>query len=182
MSKNALAEVSSTLGGLPGTGALEAPPKAEKELTFKESDLERIIASAVAAAVRSSSGLLADAIKESRKPYVDPKQQENDETMKKQMREQSERIAADIRASQDLCPHLQGSNPLSEQPKQTTSIVMHRRDTNDVIGICTNCLRVFRPSDPDYGIWMRKKSGNKISEAGRRFFLDPAAAQRAAAA
>lgn len=181
MTKN-LAEVSSTLGGLPGTGGLAPQPKAEKELVFKESELERIIAAAVSAAVRSSSGLLADAIKESRKPYIDPKQAENDETMRTQMREQSARIAADIRASQDLCPHLQGSNPLSEQPKQTTSIVMHRRDTNDVIGICTNCLRVFKPGDPDYMQWMKKKSGNKMSEAGRRFFLDPAAVQRAAAA
>lgn len=149
------------------------------KVTLDMADLQQIISSAVATAVASSANVLAEAIKESKRPYVDEKQHANDETMRQSMREQMKRIREDIAASQDSCPHLQGSNPLSEQSGVLTSIVRHRLDTGEVVGFCTNCTRIFRANDKDYGYWMRRKSGNRLSEAGRRFFLDPSSVIRA---
>lgn len=122
---------------------------------------------------------LSDAILESRKPYVSEAQQENERSMRESMRAQAERLRRDIEASQEMCPHLQGSNALSDFSGQLTSIVQHRLDTGAVVGICTNCLRVFKPGDKDYIQNMKRKSGNRISAAGQRMFLDPQAVQRA---
>lgn len=119
----------------------------------------------------SVAKILAQAIIDSKIPYVDPKQVENERKMRESMRKQREKFHADLIASQELCPHLQGSNPLSEMSSQLTSIAPHRLDDGTVIGICTNCLRVFRPGDKDYLTQMRRKSGNKISSAGQRFSL-----------
>ena len=76
-------------------------------------------------------------------------------------------------ADQATCEHLQGSNALSEFPGQLTSIAWHRLDAGTIFGICTNCLRQFWPTDPDYVTQFRRKSGNKISAAGQRNFLIP---------
>jgi hypothetical protein len=64
----------------------------------------------------ASSDKLANALLESRKPYRDPKQEENEEFMREQAREQRRRESANLKAYQDNCPHLAGSNPLSDQP------------------------------------------------------------------
>ena len=146
---------------------------APEKVTLDMSALEQIISSAVATAVASSANVLAEAIKKSKKPYIDPRQTENEEMARRAMREQMKRIQADIIAAQDSCPHLQGCNPLSESSSHLTSIVQHRLDSGEVIGFCTNCTRIFRSNDKDYRYWMSKKSGNRLSAAGQRFFLDP---------
>jgi len=122
---------------------------------------------------------LTQAIQDSRKPYKDPKAEENDALMRAQMKDVNKRIALNIKASQANCPHFQGSNELSDFQGALTSIVKHYTDTGVAWGICTNCLRQFWPGDPDYMKEMQRKSGNRPSAAGRRWFSDPAAAAQA---
>jgi len=121
----------------------------------------------------------AEAMLEARKPFVDPRQVENDATMRASMKEQRERQMAQIKESQQWCEHLQGSNALSKIPGQLTCIVRHRLDTGEIVGICTNCQRIFREGDEDYLKQMRRASGNELSSAGQRSFLDPTSVKRA---
>jgi len=125
---------------------------------------------------------LADAVLEARKPYVDPRKEIDEQNARAQAREQMRRQKADMEAFQSSCPHVAGSNALSELPDTAgrTSIVWHRFDVGDELGICTNCTRVFKPSDPDYMQWRMKKSYNRLSRSGDRQFRDPIAAQKAA--
>jgi len=170
MFENEESEVKGVLGGKP------APKNSKVEMSLGE--LEGLISKITEQSDKKLevfAKMLSEALLESRKPYVSEAQKQNESSMRESMKTQRERIMADIRASQDVCPHLQGSNALSEMSGQLTSIIHHRLDTGQVIGICTNCQRLFRPGDPDYLQQMKRKSGNKISSAGVRFFLDPRA-------
>jgi hypothetical protein len=113
---------------------------------------------------------LANAILEARKPYVDPKQEQNNELFRAQEKAQQERIELSKKQYQESCEHIVGCNPLSDSkhPSNLTSIIWHRFDNGEDIGLCTNCQRVFRASDPDYREWRNKKSYNKQSMAGQR--------------
>lgn len=133
--------------------------------------LSTVVSSAVEQAVARTAQITSKAIEESKKPYKDPLQEQNDEAMRRSMREQRERDRVREKISQRNCPHLQGSNPLSDFSSNLTSIVQHVLDSGEMIGICTNCLRVFREGDPDYVQWMQKKSGNRTSSAGQRFMI-----------
>jgi hypothetical protein len=84
-------------------------------------------------------------------------------------------MEAAVKAAQDQCPHLAGSNPLSDQPDllNRTSIIWHTSDSSETYGICTNCQRVFHENDADYAQWRRRVSINKQSRSGERFFADP---------
>src|SRR5579875_3449487 len=123
----------------------------EKNLTLSAKDLQALINSAVTAAVTKATEaaaqgnietfkMLADAIIESRKPYVDPNKVKNEELMREQMREQRRRLEESLKRDQARCQHLQGSHELSDfpSPHGLTSIVHHYLDTGEQIGICTN--------------------------------------------
>jgi hypothetical protein len=158
--------------------------KASDSLSMTREDLSALIAGAIEAAKVASSNdtaALVNAILESRKPYVDPAQKATLTAIRKQMREQRLKIMEQMKLEQASCPHLQGSNPLSDfpSPHGLTALVQHVLDTGEMIGVCTNCGRIFRSCDPDYRQWMAKKSGNRMSSAGRRFFADPVAAIKA---
>lgn len=144
-------------------------------------ELQQIISTAVREASKAQSEMIANAILESRKPYKDPAQEENDKRMRESMREVNERIQREILASQDVCPHKQGSNPLSEFQGALGSFVTHELDTGEVIGICTNCQKLIRSTNPEHRKFFTEKSANRRSGAGRRFFLDPMKAQRVGA-
>ena len=118
---------------------------------------------------------LANALIESKKPYIDPAQESNKEADRASARRQRIRDAANKKADQDNCPHLAGSNSLSDQPDllNRTSIIWHTSDSSETFGICTNCQRIFRDNDADYVTWRRRPSINKQSRAGERFFADP---------
>lgn len=133
--------------------------------------LSTVVSSAVEQAVAKTADLTARAIEESKKPYIDPLQAENQATMRRSMREQAERNRISQKIAQENCPHLQGCNPLSDFTSNLTSIIHHVLDSGEQIGICTNCLHVFREGDPDYVEWMQKKSGNRTSSAGQRFIV-----------
>lgn len=167
-------EVEKVLGG--------KPPKSDSKVEMSVGDLESLIARITESSDKKLevfAKMLSESLLESRKPYVSDAQKENERSMRESMKAQRERLLKDVEASQENCPHLQGSNALSDFSGQLTSIVQHRLDTGAVIGICTNCLRVFKPGDKDYVSQMRRKSGNRISSAGVRMFLDPRAVQAA---
>ena len=169
---------------------VKSSKKAEAEYKGSEptvhmgvNEIIALVTSAVQASEKRSSDAtadalkaLAEAIKDSRKPYIDPRSEFNDKMMRDQMREVNERMAKNIKASQAACQHLQGSNENSDFTGQLTSIVKHYTDAGVQWGICTNCLRQFWPGQHDYVVQMNRKSGNRTSMAGRRYFADPQAA------
>lgn len=171
------AKAASTLGGKKAKN--EAKESGEK-ITVGATELQAIVAAAVAAALDKAQGaqvesakIIAEALIEARKPYKDPNQEENQKRMREQMRETQERIRKNIEASRDACPHLQGSNPLSSFQGQSGSFVLHTLDTGEMIGICTNCLKVISSSNRDDIKFFQKKNGNVPSAAGQRIFFDP---------
>lgn len=162
--------------------------KSEK-ISLSLDDLKDIVSSAIASAVSqsqaSSAKIIADAMLEARKPYVDPRQVENEKAMRDSMRIAQDRINREIEASKETCPHLQGSNALSEFQGQLGSFVLHQLDTGEVIGICTNCQKIIRSTNdgkdgrPNDQQFFSKKSANRLSRAGQRVFRDPTKAQLA---
>lgn len=162
-----------------------APPekvtKAAKEeptLRLTLAELAELVKTAVASSQEQSAQIIANALIESKKPYVDPRAEANDAAMRASEIELQEQIKKRIQASQASCPHMQGCHELSDFSGQLTSIVQHRLDNGDVVGICTNCQRTFKPGDVDYLEWMKKKSGNRLSQAGiRMFYRAPQAPQ-----
>lgn len=159
----------------------EVLPKADTDgnVSLKMSELVALIGAAVDSAVTKSSQVIADALIEARKPYVDPRQQENERKMRDSMREVQDRINRQIAASKEFCPHVQGSNELSEVQGTLGSFVTHTLDTGEVIGICTNCQKIIRSTIPEDRKWFSKKNANRMSKAGQRNFLDPQKAQLA---
>jgi hypothetical protein len=161
-------------------------------ISLTKAELQSIVSSAVGAAVAAANeksatifdqgmSKLAEALIESKKPYVDPRQVENEKAMREQMRVVNERMKAQIYASQETCPHLQGSSELSDFSGQLSSIVLHRLDNGVVVGICTNCQKQIFSDDPNIEVQkiFRMKSGNRMSSAGIRNFVDPKAAMAA---
>lgn len=164
----------------PMAGEVVPVPVPETSFTLTAADLKDIVQSAVGAAVAQQAKasednvrMIADALLEARKPYKDPKAKENEDAMRASMRETQDRIRQSITASQDLCPHLQGCNSLSDVTGDRSSIVLHRLDTGLVIGICTNCQAQFFSDVPEHRVFFQKKSGNKMSAAGFRMFPNP---------
>lgn len=93
--------------------------------------------------------------------------QTHDDLAREQMLVLNKRIANSIKKEQNLCPHMQGSSPVSDFMGMLTSIVWHKLDRGgDIFGVCTNCLREFWPSDSDYKTWRKKPSGNTMSSGG----------------
>lgn len=129
-----------------------------------------------------SAQTLADALIESKKPYIDPKVEENDKIFREQNRRMKESEREMLKANQSSCPHIAGSSSLSEYPDMygRTSIVWHEVDSTEVIGICTTCLREFREVDEDYAEWRRKPSINRLSRSGQRQWGDATAAKQRA--
>lgn len=126
-----------------------------------------------------SAQTLAKAIVEAQKPYVDPATEANEKMFREQTRAQMEEQRRAKRAEQNACPHIAGCNPLSEEmhPSGKTAIIKHRLDSSEVIGICTNCQRVWHENDSDYAEMLRKPSINRQSMSGDRYFNDPARAR-----
>lgn len=158
-------EVSSVMSGKKGKKS-EADSQA---ITLTVADLKELISQSQA----DNARIIAEALIQSRIPYKDPKQQQNEETMRQSMRETQERIKREIEAGREACPHKQGSNPLSEFQGQLSSFVFHRLDTGETIGLCTNCLKEIRSTNPGDLKFFKEKSANRMSSSGVRTFMDP---------
>jgi hypothetical protein len=118
---------------------------------------------------------LVNAILESRKPWVSPQAAQDAKAMQEQMQQQHAQLEANRLADQTRCEHIQGSNSLSDYPSVygRTSIIWHTLNMGEVVGICTNCTRIFLSSDPDYATWRKKPSGNRPSGETVRWYADP---------
>lgn len=151
---------------------------ADTEEVMTKSDLLQLIAQMSS----EQAKLIADALIESKKPYVKPEDLENEKLFREQTKRQMEQERQMKRANQRVCPHIAGCNPLSESRDVAgrTSIIWHTYDSTDVQGICTNCHRIFRDDQEDFAKWRGMPSYNKPSRAGQRDFLDPRAAREAA--
>lgn len=176
MSKEQEVGADSVLGGnVPLTPA----PAGTGNIVLTPEQLQQIIAGAVESAGERSARILAEALIESRKPYKDPKQEANEAADRERDRNIRKYMEENLARDRENCQHIQGSNALSEYPniRMLTSIIHHQTDDGNVIGICTNCQKVWRPGDKDYGVWMRKASGNRMSQSGQRFrvFVPPPA-------
>lgn len=157
-------------------------PKETKEqtssVTLNIKDLQALISTAVAEAVKQANVSTAEAIIESKKPYIDPKQKENEAAMRRSMKEVEERRHKEQEMDQSLCPHKQGSNALSDFQGPLSSFIYHQLDTGELIGICTNCTKVIRSTNPQDAPFFQMKSGNRASRAGQRIFTNPLEVQR----
>ena len=149
--------------------------KDEPKLSISLSELAELVKAAVSSSQSENARIIAEALIESKKPYLDPRHAANEAAMRQSEVELQEQIKKRIKASQASCPHMQGCHELSDFSGQLTSIVQHRLDNGDIVGICTNCQRTFKPEDPDYLEWMKKKSGNRLSQAGIRMYYRPPA-------
>lgn len=94
-------------------------------------------------------------------------QSENQRQFRIVDRQIQERLAANKKYVQDICPHVAGCSALSEQQDTwgRTSIVWHTLNTKEEIGLCTNCHREFRSTDADFVLWREKPSFNRASSA-----------------
>lgn len=162
---------------------VERKTKQGSQISLGVEDLQALIATSVSEAVKQAGKSFADAMLEARKPYIDPRVQQNEDTMRKSMREATERINLEIEASKETCPHVQGSNALSEFQGPMGSFVLHQLDTGVTVGICTNCQKVIWSNEewlsahPDDRKWFQRKNANRMSRAGQRQFRDPTKAQ-----
>ncbi len=163
---------------MPNEQEVRKSEKPSQSISMSVSEFQALISTAMKEAVQGSTKMLAEAMLESRKPYLDPKKQENEEKFKEMAKRQREALNERIAASRAMCPHLQGCNSESDEPGIRSSIIQHTFDNGVVLGICTNCQRVFKPTDPDYQQQMRRKSGNRPSSSGHRNWLDPSQAQK----
>jgi hypothetical protein len=163
------------------TNKVEDPAFAgdEQKITLTKNDLAELIGK-IADQQAEQQKALVEAIIKSREPYVSPVVDENNRRIRAAMKKQREQLEANRLLDQQSCEHIQGSNSQSDfkSPYGLTAIIKHYLDSGEVIGICTNCTRVWRQGDPDYNLFMRKKSGNQPSASGRRTFTDPAKAIR----
>jgi hypothetical protein len=132
-------------------------------------DMVALLTTAITQSQAGNQAQLIAALAEIKKPYENPGDKVLAEQMREHNRQAEARKQANIKAAQDACPHLQGCNEMSQRTGDMTSIIKHRLDNNQVVGICTNCTRVFMPGDEDYRKQMGRKSGNQMSQAGQRF-------------
>lgn len=141
--------------------------------------LLQAITSQQTSAAEVQAKILADAIISAQKPYVDPKKEENEEKFREQMRRQAKQERENLKSSRNICPHIAGSNPLSEFQDQwgRTCIVWHQSPSSEWVGTCLQCQRQFFENDPDYSEWRRKMSICKVSGSGQYQFMDPMAAK-----
>lgn len=125
---------------------------------------------------------VGDAIIESKKPYVNPKDEETAKLFAQNTREQFKRQKRNEEIQHEACPHIAGCNNLSESRDMygRTDIIWHTSVSTEIIGICANCQRWFYESDPDYMKWRGMQSNHKPSKSGSFQFSDPAEAKRLA--
>lgn len=89
---------------------------------------------------------------------------------RKEVQELEARAKQAKKKAQDLCPHLSGSLGESPDPRHT-SIVWHVLTPKEMVGICLNCGREFRQTDPDFRTWVLKRSMCKTSVGGRPLYI-----------
>ncbi len=130
------------------------------EVTLNSTDLLALILKMqqdAAASQAKQTELLAQALQDSRKPYVDPKQEENRLASNKTLREIEHNKLRRSAAMQAACEHEQG---------------MTGDERNGKGAVCMYCQKVISSVNPKHGKYFRKKSG-RVAEAGQFMLNDP---------
>jgi hypothetical protein len=129
-----------------------------------------------AKAGEAQAKVLAEAFAESRKPYVDPGQEENLKNARKQMRQQQLNQLRSAKLQQKNCEHEQGQTGDERNGKSAFHFL--KLPTGEWIGICSYCRKVISSTDPRDARFFQKKSG-RPAEAGQFMLTDPIEAQLA---
>jgi hypothetical protein len=154
----------------------------DQQISLTVDQLQEIISAAVAKQNSAPSSdqmfsKLIEAVIESRKPYKDPLQAENDRLQRDADRAQLAATEANKKFAQDSCPHVKGLG--GQEPGSTSSFWLHTADTGERIGICSFCQKVISSLVPEDAKFFAMKGSNVPSAAGVRAFLDPVAAMTA---
>lgn len=146
-------------------------------------ELQAVVNAAVSAALQQTNASgkdIAQALLDARKPYIDPKQKANEESMRRSMREQAKLAKENAKREQAACPHVKGCSESSSRSDPFDSALAHLiLDTGERVAVCTNCTRIFSSLNPEDVPFLQKKSTNQVAMSGRREFANPLAAQRA---
>lgn len=119
---------------------------------------------------------LAEAFAESRKPYVDPGQEENQKNARRQMRQQQLNLLRNQKAQQKLCEHEQGQTGDERNGKSAFHFL--KLCTGEWIGVCSYCRKIISSNDPRDTKFFLKKSG-RPAESGQFTLNDSLEAQLA---
>ena len=114
--------------------------------------------------------LLAQALADSRKPYVDPKQEENRLAGADQLRNIEHGKLRRAKMLQNSCEHEQGMT--GDERNGKGSFACLKLPTGETIGVCFYCQKVISSVNPKHGKYFRKKSG-RVAEAGQFMLMDP---------
>lgn len=150
--------------------ATQPPLPTSAPVTLTMEQLQQLL-TAAAGPKDNQFSTLVDAIIESRKPYVDPRRELDDEEFRRTMREQ---VIAKRRAeenSQRNCPHVKGAT--GSQSYGQSAFWYHRLDTNETIGICSQCQKVISSLIREHAEFFKMRGDNIAGGAGLRMFLDP---------
>lgn len=156
--------------------AAAAPSTPDAPIT--QAQLIALLTSIVSGQQKSESALataIIEGLKESQKPYVDPKKEENEELFRQQARRIEETRRSNERASQQHCPHIAGCNGLSTSRdyQGRTCIIWHQFHPNaPAVGICTNCQKEFHSTDADYLTWRSIPSVSTPSTCGYPIYVN----------
>ncbi len=143
------------------------------EVTLNSADLLALILKIQqdsAESQRKSNELLAQALQDSRKPYVDPKQEENRLASNKTLRDIEHNKLRRATAMQAACEHEQGMTGDERNGKGAFACL--KLPTGELIGVCMYCQKVISSVNPKHGKYFRKKSG-RVAEAGQFMLNDP---------
>lgn len=160
--------------------AIKETESLEQPLSITSDQLQQILAAAGTAQSQSKTDefkLLVEAIIESRKPYIDPKAEANEKEFQRTNQELEENKRRAVADAQKNCPHEKGST--GNRSFGESAFWIHRLDSQETIGICSQCNKVISSLNPDDTIFFRKRGDNLPSQAGVRTFLDPIKAMTA---
>jgi len=129
-----------------------------------------------AKAGEAQAKVLAEAFAESRKPYVDPGQEENLRNARKQMRAQQLNQLRNAKLQQRNCEHEQGQTGDERNGKSAFHFL--KLPTGEWIGVCSYCRKIISSTDPRDQKFFLKKSG-RPAESGQFPLMDPIEAQLA---
>lgn len=156
-------------------------PDMSAPVTLTMEQLQQLLAAASQNAQNSQPDSkfeqLVGAIIESRKPYVDPRQVENDKSFQEGIRQQEVDKRRMVQDSQNNCPHEKGAN--GNRSFGESAFWMLRLDTGETIGICSQCGKEISSLYPEHLVFFRKRGDNLPAAAGQRQFLDPLKAMTA---
>jgi transposase-like protein len=88
------------------------------------------------------ASIIADIVREMKKPYIDPDVQARKERDRQRLRHEEELATAERKERQSNCPHVRQDN---------TSVIAWMTNSDNVTrGVCQRCNKLFTPEDPDY--------------------------------